>query len=94
MASVIALGACVHGRPSVEYVLAQQAFLAAKEVDAAKYSPSFYHKAEESYRRGVNLFNDRQYDEAIEEFQQAKSFAERAENAARAQRQKTGDEAL
>jgi hypothetical protein len=91
---MMALGGCAHKRPSMEYVLAREAFMAAREGESARYAPGYYHKAEESYRRGVQAYNEQSYDEAVEEFESARIFAEKAENAAHIQRQKTGDEAL
>lgn len=85
---------CSTGRPTLEYVLAKQAFSSAKEVEASRYAPGFYHRAEEAYRRGVVFFNSHSYKEAIDEFKQARSFAEKAENVARIQRQKNGEEPL
>jgi hypothetical protein len=75
-------------RPNVDLVLAREAFQSAQEVDAAKYSPANYHRAEESYRSAMNNYKNRSYEEAILDFRAAKIYAERAENAARVQRQK------
>lgn len=86
------LSACTTTRPNLDYVLARQAFQSAKDVDSARYAPGFYHKAEESYRRGVTAYDARYYDEAIKEFRAAKSFSEKAENIARVQKQKAGEE--
>lgn len=85
---------CVTTVPSIDYVLARQAFSAAKAVDAARYSPSNYHKAEEAYRRGMNRYRARDYEKAMGYFRRAKRYAERAENAARIQRHRSGEEAL
>ncbi|MDZ4678079.1 MAG: DUF4398 domain-containing protein [Oligoflexia bacterium] len=78
----------------MEYVLAREAFMAAREGESARYAPGYYHKAEESYRRGVQAYQDQSYNEAVDEFIQARLYAEKAENAAHIQRQKSGDEAL
>lgn len=86
--------ACQTPQSGLDYVLADQAFRAAKEVDAARYSPAYFHKAEESFRKGVTLYNSQKYGEANGLFQEARSYAEKAENAARLQRQKSGDEGL
>ena len=92
--SSLLLGACVTTRPNVDLVLAREAFNAASEVDAAKYSPANYHKAEEAYRKAMLAYTNRDYDEAIENFKLARTYSERAENSSRAQRQKVGEEAL
>jgi hypothetical protein len=93
-AVLILFTGCSHARPSVELVLAREAFNAAKEVESARYAPGFYHKAEEAYRAGLQLYTDREYSTAIDEFRAARYNAERAENAARIQRAKSGEEGL
>ncbi|MBK9294534.1 MAG: DUF4398 domain-containing protein [Oligoflexia bacterium] len=75
-------------------VLAREALSSAKEVDAARYAPGQYFKAEEAYRIAVGLYAEKSYDSAIEKFEQAREYAEKAENSARIERQKAGDEAL
>ena len=88
------LTGCATERPNVHLVLAREAFTAAKEVESARYAPGYYHKAEESYRRGMNAYQEGKMGEAVKEFKNSKVYAEKAENAARIQRQKQGDEAL
>lgn len=88
------LGACVVDRPNVDLVLAREAFQSAEEVDAAKYSPANYHRAEEAYRSAMANYKNRSFKEAILDFRAAKVYAERAENSARVQRQKAGEEGL
>ena len=89
-----ALNGCVTERPNIELVLTREAFAAAQEVDAAKYSPVNFLKAEEIYRRAMQSYKLQKYKEAIVDFKTARSLAERAENTARIQRQKAGEEAL
>ena len=69
--------------PNDEYALAYAAIEWARAQGAPRYSPGNWHRAEESYRRGIALFEDRHYDEAREFFIRAKLSAERAENSAR-----------
>jgi hypothetical protein len=89
------LGGCVTAdRPNLEYVLTREAFVAAQEVDAAKYSPANYLKAEELYRKAMVSYKKRDFESAVADFRTARVYAERAENSARAQRQKAGEEAL
>jgi hypothetical protein len=88
------LGGCVVDRPNVDLVLAREAFQSAEEVDAAKYSPANYHRAEESYRSAMTKYKNKAFKEAILDFRAAKVYAERAENSARVQRQKAGEEGL
>ena len=85
---------CTTPHPTLDYVLAREAFSAAKEVDAARYAPAYYHKAEESFRLAERNYRDHLYDEAIEEFNAAKSYSEKAENVSRVLRQKAGDEGI
>ena len=77
--------------PNEEYTLAKAALDAAKAVQAARYSPGFWHQAEEFFRQGKILYNEREYSEAKYLFLSAKSSAEKAENSARLLRQKSGD---
>jgi hypothetical protein len=89
---LLATGACTTTRPSVEYVLAREAFNAAKDSESARFAPGYYHKAEETFRRGVQAYQERYFDEAIENFKASRLFAERAENAAHIQRSKSGED--
>ncbi len=77
--------------PIEDYSLARAALDAARSVQAARYSPGNWHQAEEAYRKGRIYFNDRDFAKAQEQFIRAKAAAERAENSARAIRQRTGD---
>jgi hypothetical protein len=85
---------CATVKPHLPLVLAREALASAKEVDAGRYSPGYYFKAEEAFRAAMTLYNEKSYPAAIEKFDQARSFAEKAELSARLQRQKAGDEAL
>ncbi len=77
--------------PLDEYTMARAALDAARDVQAPRLSPGFWHQAEEAYRRGRLLYRDSRWDEARIEFLKAKQAAEKAENSARLNRQKTGD---
>ena len=77
--------------PIDHYTLARAAIDAAKIVDAAKYSPGYFHKAEVSYRAAQKAYDNREYNEAMESFRLAKEFAEKAENSARLIRFKNGE---
>lgn len=90
--AVLFLSGCVTTPPPIEdFTLARTAIEAAKGVEAARYSPGYWHQAEESYRRAQLLFNDREYKEAQREFVKARIAAEKAENSARLIRQKNGE---
>ncbi len=77
--------------PIEDYSLARAAMEAARVVQAARYSPSLWHQAEEAYRKGKIYYEDRDYGRAKEQFVRARVAAERAELSARLTRQKTGD---
>jgi hypothetical protein len=77
--------------PLDEYTLARAAIDAARDVQAPRLSPGFWHQAEEAYRKGRLLYRDSRWDEARIEFIKAKQAAEKAENGARLNRQRTGD---
>jgi hypothetical protein len=94
LAGFFLLGACATAKPHLPLVLAREALTSAKEVDSARYAPGFFFKAEEAYRSAMTLYNEKSYGAAVDKFNAAKDFAEKAENSARLQRQKSGDEAL
>lgn len=77
--------------PLDEYSFARAAIEAAREVQAPRHSPGFWHQAEEAYRKARLLYKDKRWDAARAEFIKARVSAEKAENAARLVRQRTGD---
>ena len=77
--------------PNDDYTLAKLAIDYAKAVQAVKYSPGFWHQAEEFYRQGKILYAEREYSEARILFVKARLSAEKAENSTRLLRQKNGD---
>lgn len=77
--------------PTEEYTLARSAMDAAKAVEAARYSPGYWHQADETYRRAESLYQDHEYSDAQKEFVKARLAAEKAENSARLIRQKNGE---
>jgi Domain of unknown function (DUF4398) len=77
--------------PVEDYSLARVAIEAAREVQAPRHAPGFWHQAEEAYRKARLLYKDGRWDDAREEFIKARLAAEKAENAARLIRQRTGD---
>ena len=83
---------CVHISPPIlEYTLADTAIKAAKTVQAVRYSPGFWHEAEELYRQARILYNEREFEQAIELFNSARIAAEKAENSARLIRLRNGE---
>jgi hypothetical protein len=86
------LNGCVTVEPPIEeYTLARAALEAARIVDAPRFSPGFWHQADESFRRARVLYEEREFKAAKDEFLRAKFSAERAENSARLIRLKTGE---
>ena len=77
--------------PLEDFSLARAAIDAARSIQASRYSPGYWHQAEEAYRKGRIYFEDRDYAKAKEQFIRARTAAEKAENSARLIRQKSGD---
>ena len=82
---------CSTTPPVDDYSLARTAISAAKDVDSARYAPSYWHRAEDAYRKGEAHYKDQDYEEAQAEFIQAREYAERAENVTRVQKYKSGE---
>lgn len=85
------LTGCTTPVPLLDYSLARSAIESARGVEAVKYSPSHWHQASEYYRTATLLYKDGRYEEAKENFIQARAFAEKAENLTRLKRFKSGD---
>lgn len=88
---ILTLGCQTIEPPIEEWVLARAAFDAAKSVQAARYSPGYWHQAEESYKRARILYKEESYEEAKAEFLAARKAAEKAENSARLKRFQSGE---
>ncbi len=87
-----AFTSCVTAAPPLkEYVLAKAAIDAAKSVQAARYSPGFWHQAEEYYRKAKIYYGDKEFELATQYFILARTSAEKAENSSRLLKQKSGD---
>ena len=88
----LTLSGCVTApAPNDEYICAKLAIDYARAAQSVKYSPGFWHQAEEFYRQAKILYSERQYLEARELFVKARVSAEKAENSTRLLRQKNGD---
>lgn len=88
----LTISACVHTPPPIlEYTLADTAIKSAKAVQAVRYAPAQWHEAEEAFRQARILYNEREYDQALELFNKARLAAEKAENSARLIRQRSGE---
>ena len=77
--------------PLEEYTLARAAMDAARNVQAQRHSPGYWNQADQAYRKGQEDYRDHSWSQAKEEFNKARSAAEKAENSARLIRQKTGE---
>jgi hypothetical protein len=82
---------CVSKIPVDEYTIARAAIDGARESEAPRYAPALWYKAEQAYREGETLFRERVYPEALKRFNQARTWAEQAENTARLSRFESGD---
>lgn len=89
---ILALSGCISiSAPIEEFTLARAAIDSAKAVESSRFSPGNWHQAEESYRRAQALYEEREFEEAKQEFIRARIAAEKAENSARLVRQKNGE---
>ncbi len=82
---------CASQPPISEYTIARAAIEAARDKEAARYAPGFWHKAEEFYRKGEKSFQESDFVDAKENFERARIFAEKAENATRLRLFQSGD---
>lgn len=82
---------CVTSFPTEEYTLARAAVESARDAESARFAPTLWYKAENSYIEGERLYKDRRYDGARSSFLEARVSAERAENTARLARFQSGD---
>lgn len=83
---------CAVNPPVQEFTLARTALQAAQTSGAAKYAPSLWFKAEENYRQGENAFKKGNFEVARRYFADAQDFSERAENKARYDKRKLGED--
>jgi hypothetical protein len=77
--------------PVEEFTLARAALDAARSVEASRFSPGFWHQAEDAFRKAKILYQEREFTGAKEEFLRAKLAAEKAENSTRLIRLKNGE---
>ena len=87
------LFSCVSGpRPIQDLAIARAAIEAARLVEAPRHSPSHLKLAEDFYLQGQKHMEARDYSRARRAFAESRKSAERAENTARVQRQKLGED--
>jgi hypothetical protein len=77
--------------PVDEWTIARSAYEAAKDADAARYVPSIWFNAEQTYREAQKSYRERRYPKSKVLFIESKQLCEQAENAARLARQQSGE---
>lgn len=82
---------CVGPAPVEDYALARTALDWAEVAGAPSSASGFWHKAEDSYRRGKKAFENREFGAAQKHFIRARDFAERAENQTRLKKFQSGE---
>ncbi|MCM2282387.1 MAG: DUF4398 domain-containing protein [Bdellovibrionaceae bacterium] len=93
LAGLVASGCVTVTIPVDEYNLARAAVDAARQAEAPRFAPGQWHKAEEAFKQGQRLYQERDYKTAQKLFIEAKASAERAENSARVTRFQSGETA-
>jgi hypothetical protein len=90
--AILFLVSCVSFNPPLEeYSFARSAIDSARAVEASRFSPGYWHQAEDAYRKAKILYDEREFIEAKSEFLKAKQAAEKAENSTRLIRLKNGE---
>jgi len=89
---VFILSACADKPPVEEYTLARAAVEAAQAASANKYAPGLWYQCEENYRQGEGSFKRGEFDAAKEYFYRSQTYAEKAENKARYEKRKLGED--
>lgn len=89
--TIAGLTGCALQPPLREYALARSAVESAKTQSAARYASGPWFDAEQAFEKAEQLFDEREYDKAKVLFLKAKASAEKAENAARYEKNQNGD---
>ncbi|MBX9765911.1 MAG: DUF4398 domain-containing protein [Bdellovibrionales bacterium] len=87
----VTLNGCSTNPPLREFAIARTALQLAKNHDAARYAPALWQEAENAFESGESLFRKGEYREAKSFFEDCQEYAERAENASRLQKLKSGE---
>lgn len=85
------VGGCPGLPPNEDYALASVAIDSAKAAGAPKVSVGYWNRAISEFKKGEEAYNDRSYGEAHASFVRARVEAEKAENAARLKRLRSGE---
>ncbi len=91
VAANLGLVGCAGRAPYEDYTLAHTALESARAAQAPRVSPGYYSRADEFYHRGVTHFDERHFNAAKEDFDQARFFAEQAENYTVLKKAETGE---
>lgn len=89
---LVSVSGCAVNPPVQEYTIARTALSAAQTSGASKYAPSLWFKAEENYRQGETAFQKGDFKVAKQYFVESQDFSERAENKARYDKRKQGED--
>jgi len=82
---------CAGPRPIKELALATSAIKAAKDCGAGTFAPGFTNRAEDEFRKGQKAMQGNYNTDAKDDFDQARVYAEKAENSTRLKKFKSGE---
>lgn len=88
---ILLVGCVTPPAPYEEYSLARTAINAAQEADASRFASGLWYKAEENYRNGQKAYREAEFAKAKKFFEVSIQYSERAENATRLKKFKSGD---
>lgn len=77
--------------PIQEYTLARSALEFAENNDSERLAPLQFQQAQQYYNQGVEMYENRSYDEARSLFIKSRKLAEKAESTARIKKAKSGE---
>ncbi len=90
---ILILSSCVTvSIPVQEYSLAKAAYEAAVTAESAKYAPQLFYKAEKAYKRGEQLYKERDFEGARVQFVSSQKLSEKAEDESRVKQFNSGEE--
>ncbi len=82
---------CAAPNPIQEYSIARAAMQAARSEGAPRLAAAFWLKAEDHYQKGERYYRQNDFARAREQFDLAREFAEKAENATRLRKAQQGE---
>jgi hypothetical protein len=90
---ILSVSSCVTvSIPVQEYSLAKAAYEAAITAESAKYAPQLFYKAEKAYKRGEQLYKERDFEGARIQFVTSQKLSEKAEDESRVKQFNSGEE--